>query len=542
VITEETGAQIARRRTFAIISHPDAGKTTLTEKLLLYGGAISIAGQVAARRHARSATSDWMALERERGISITSTVLQFPYREHVINLLDTPGHQDFGEDTYRTLLAADCAVMLIDAAKGVEPQTKKLFAICRARRIPLFTFINKLDRPSRNPIDLLDELERVLGIGVVPMNWPLGNGPSFRGVYDRTTRALHLFERTVHGATQAPEYVTDAKDPRIESLLDEESYRAFCDELDLLDGAGASFDQDSFARGKTTPVFFGSAVTNFGVGLFLDAFIDLAPPPAARTARLADGERRIIAVDEPFSGFIFKIQANMDPRHRDRIAFLRVCSGRFERDMLVRNVRTGKAVRLVRAMKLFANEREVVEEGFAGDIVGLANPGTFTIGDTLVIGEQRAFDPIPTFAPEHFASVRNIDTATYKAFVKGIAQLREEGAIQVFYPMGSTRTEPIFAAVGALQFEVAKYRLASEYNVETRFTSLPYTLARRVVGEAETIARASWPSSAKLVEDFEGVPLVFFESEWSVRLAEEWNPQIRLVDPGEVDLPEGSAL
>jgi peptide chain release factor 3 len=523
---------VGRRRTFAIISHPDAGKTTLTEKLLLYGGAINTAGQVMARRRARQATSDWMELERERGISITSTVLQFPYRGYTLNLLDTPGHQDFGEDTYRTLLAADSAVMLLDAAKGVEPQTKKLFAICRARRIPLFTFINKMDRPSREPLELLDELERVLGIGTCPVNWPIGNGPGFCGVYERESGHVHLFERTEHGAKRAPVRVTDVRDAQLAALTDELTYRTFVDELELLEGAGTSFDREAFAAGAVTPVFFGSAATNFGVELFLDAFVALAPPPTPRLAVRAGSEEAapVPPASEQFSGFIFKIQANMDPRHRDRVAFLRICSGRFERDMTVRNVRTGKDVRVTRAMKLFASDREVVDEAFAGDVVGLANPGSFAIGDTLCDGALPvAYDRIPTFAPEHFALVRNVDTGAYKSFQKGVAQLSEEGAIQVFYAAGQVRNEPIFAAVGELQFEVAKYRLASEYNVETQLTTLPYGIARLVEGETSAIAAATWPSNAKLVEDAAGTPLALFESDWSVRLAEEWNPLLRFV-------------
>jgi peptide chain release factor 3 len=520
--------EVAKRRTFAIISHPDAGKTTLTEKLLLYGGAIQTAGQVSARRAQRAATSDWMELEKQRGISITSTVLQFPYEGYTINLLDTPGHQDFGEDTYRTLLAADSAVMLIDAAKGVEPQTKKLFAICRARRIPLFTFINKMDRPSRDPLELLDELENVLGIGAFPMNWPLGNGPSFKGVYDRKTREVHLFERSAHGAKRAREQVAGLSDPLIHDLLDEHAYREFRDGLELLEGAGAQFDREAMLHGNVTPVFFGSAVTNFGVQLFLDNFVRMAPPPAARAG--VEPQR------EEFSGFVFKIQANMDPRHRDRVAFVRVCSGKFERDMTVRNVRTGKDVRLSRAMRLFASERESLDAAYAGDVVGLANPGVFAIGDSICEGKPVQFEPIPSFAPEHFASVRSVDTGSYKSFGKGIAQLREEGAIQVLYPYGSMRTEPILAAVGALQFEVVKYRLESEYNVKTVFTSLPYSVARRVGGEPELIARAQLPSNAKLVEDWDGRAVTLFESEWSLRLAEEWNPKLRFTETDERDL------
>jgi len=520
---------VEKRRTFAIISHPDAGKTTLTEKLLLYGGAITTAGQVSARRRARQVTSDWMELERERGISITSTVLQFPYRGHTLNLLDTPGHQDFGEDTYRTLLAADSAIMLIDAAKGVEPQTKKLFAICRARRIPLFTFINKMDRPSRDPLELLDELEKVLGIATYPINWPIGSGPTFRGVYDRRSHDVHLFERTEHGSKRAPVRVTGLDDPQFAALTDESTYREFRDGLDLLEGAGAAFDRASLMTGDATPVFFGSAVTNFGVELFLDRFLELAPPPRARLALRAGDvvPEPVPPTSEQFSGFVFKIQANMDPRHRDRIAFLRVCSGKFERDMTVRNVRTGKDVRVTRAMKLFASDREVVEEAYAGDVVGLANPGSFAIGDTLCTGVPFAYDRIPSFAPEHFASVRNVDTGAYKSFQKGIAQLAEEGAIQVFYPAGQTRTEPIFAAVGELQFEVAKYRLGAEYNVKTEFYTLPFSLARRVLGDPAAIASATWPSNAKLVEDIAGTPIALFESEWSMRLAEEWNAALQ---------------
>ncbi len=536
----EVEEQVSKRRTFAIISHPDAGKTTLTEKLLLYGGAIQTAGQVSARRAQRAATSDWMELEKQRGISITSTVLQFPYEGYTVNLLDTPGHQDFGEDTYRTLLAADAAVMLIDAAKGVEPQTKKLFAICRARRIPLFTFINKMDRPSRDPIELLDELENVLGIGAFPMNWPLGNGPSFKGVYDRNTREVHLFERSAHGAKRAQVQVADISDPQIKALLDEQSYREFVDGLELLEGAGEDFELARMLRGEVTPVFFGSAVTNFGVQLFLDNFVKLAPAPAPRRSMNGEGLVVVSPSNHAFTGFVFKIQANMDPRHRDRVAFVRVCSGKFERDMTVRNVRTGKDVRLSRAMRLFASERESLEAAYAGDVVGLANPGVFAIGDTIcetVPGSPLVqFEPVPAFAAEHFSSVRSLDTGSYKSFGKGIAQLREEGAIQVLYPYGSMRTEPILAAVGALQFEVVKYRLESEYGVKTVFTSLPYSVARRVAGEDDLVKRAQLPSNAKLVEDWDGNAVALFESEWSLRLAEEWNPKLRFLEPNETDL------
>ena len=530
-MTSDLKTQIARRRTFAIISHPDAGKTTLTEKLLLYGGAIQTAGQVAARRRARAVTSDWMALERERGISITSTVLQFPYHDYVLNLLDTPGHQDFGEDTYRTLLAADAALMLIDAAKGVEPQTRKLFAICRARGIPLFTFMNKMDRPSRDPLELLDELESILGIGAYAINWPLGNGPTFRGVYDRSSRQVHVFERTEHGAKQAPVQMSGLEDERLRSLVDDATYRQFRDEIDLLEGAGESFDSAATLRGEKTPVFFGSAVTNFGVQLFLDAFIEMAPPPAPREGkRLEDDARmKIEPLAEHFTGFVFKIQANMDPRHRDRVAFVRITSGRFERDMVVKNARSGKDVRLTRAMRLFAADREVVDEAFAGDVVGLANPGTFAIGDTLCEGETIALDPIPSFAPEYFALVRSPDSASYKAFQKGLEQLREEGAVQVFYTTERARAEPILAAVGELQFEVTKYRLEAEYGVRTEWSRLPFTFARKVAGSRDAVAQAQLPSAARLVNDALDAPVLLFENDWSLRLAEEWNPALRFV-------------
>jgi len=522
--------EVARRRTFAIISHPDAGKTTLTEKLLLYGGAIQTAGQVSARRRQRAATSDWMELEKQRGISITSTVLQFPYEGYTVNLLDTPGHQDFGEDTYRTVLAADAAVMLVDAAKGVEPQTKKLFAICRARRIPLFTFMNKMDRPSRDPLELLDELESVLGIHAFPMNWPLGSGDTFKGVYDRAAREMHLFERSAHGAKRAAVAVTSIDDPALREMTDEQTYAQFRDGLELLDGAGAAFDREAMLRGDVTPVFFGSAVTNFGVQLFLDAFVAMSVPPRERGG--------IPPADERFSAFVFKIQANMDPRHRDRVAFARVCSGSFSRDMSVKNARSGATVRLSRAMKLFADDRESLDEAYAGDVVGLANPGVFAIGDAIYQGaEVPQFEPIPTFAPEHFASVRSIDSSGYKSFGKGIAQLREEGAIQVLYPWGSPRTEPILAAVGALQVEVATYRLENEYNVKTSVTELPYELARWVAGPAEAIASAQWPSNARLAEDWDGRPVALFESEWSVGLARDWNPALQFLEFAAVGSP-----
>jgi peptide chain release factor 3 len=375
-----------------------------------------------------------------------------------------------------------------------------------------------MDRPSRDPLELLDELESVLGIGTYPMNWPLGNGATFKGIYDRRTRELQLFERSAHGATKASMQTVDARDPALKELVDDATFEAFVEGLDLLEGAGEAFDREAMLRGEITPVFFGSAVTNFGVQLFLDEFIEMSPAPAGRGI--------IDPSEERFTGFVFKIQANMDPRHRDRIAFIRVCSGKFERDMIVRNERTGKDVRLARAMKLFADERESLDAAYAGDVVGLANPGVFAIGDTLYEGAPVVFPPIPSFAPEHFASVRSIDTSSYKSFGKGVAQLREEGAVQIFYPWGSTRSEPIFGVVGELQFEVAKYRLESEYGVKTHLSTLPLSLALRVGGDPDAASRAQLPSNAKLVEDWEGRPIALFESEWSVRLAQEWNPSL----------------
>ena len=521
---------VASRRTFAIISHPDAGKTTLTEKLLLYGGAIHIAGSVAARKKQRQATSDWMELEKQRGISITSTVLQFPYQGYTINLLDTPGHQDFGEDTYRTLIAADAAVMLIDAGKGVEPQTKKLFAICRERGIPIFTFMNKLDRPSRDPLELLDELESVLGIGAYPVNWPLGNGPSFRGVYDRRERCVHLFERTAHGATIAPVQVADPRDDRVRALLDGDSYEEFLAQLELLDGAGTYFSMDEVLAGKVSPVFFGSAVTNFGVQLFLDRFVAMAPPPGPRRA----GDRFVDPADECFSAFVFKIQANMDPRHHDSVAFVRICSGALDRDLVVRNARTGKTTKLTRAMKLFGNERETLEAAYPGDVVGIANNG-FAIGDTLCdpfgrdAAEALAFDPIPSFQPECFAGLRVTDTAAYKRFQKGIAQLADEGAIQLLFPRGGVRSEPILAAVGRLQFDVVRFRLESEYNTPTILETLPFEEARWIVGLPDDVSGVRLPTGARLVEDRLGRPVALFTATWAIDIARERNPNVRFL-------------
>lgn len=521
-----TLAEALRRRTFAIISHPDAGKTTLTEKLLLYADAIDLAGAVKAKKNQRAATSDWMELERQRGISITSTVLQFPYSAngmaYVVNLLDTPGHQDFSEDTYRTLNAADSAVMLMDAAKGVETQTRKLFSVCRRRAMPIFTFYNKMDRPGREPLELLGEIEDVLGVSGYAVNWPLGMGETFRGVYDRSTRQVHLFEQTQHGRYIAPVQVSGLDDPQLQKLVDARTYAQFRDEIELLDAAGETFDEERFRRGELTPVYFGSARTNFGVQLFFDSFLSEAPAPVSPYR--ATGSTDEV---EKFSGFVFKIQANMDPHHRDCVAFMRVATGHFERDMTVLHVRSGKRVRLSRAMRLFAQERTSVDEAYAGDIVGLSNPGLFSIGDTLTEGQQIEFEEIPRFPPEHFASMRLPDPAKRKSFVKGLEQLMQEGAIQVFYGRNEAR-DPVLAVVGVLQLEVASFRLKTEYNVETIVEKLPYTMARWLEGPPEEVDALLQLSAVRAMEDREGRPVALFEGEWSLRYAREKYPNILL--------------
>ncbi len=489
--------EVAKRRTFAIISHPDAGKTTLTEKLLLYGNAIHLAGSVRARRDQRSATSDWMKMEQERGISITSTVLQFPYNGRVINLLDTPGHQDFSEDTYRTLTAADSAVMVLDAAKGVEAQTLKLFEVCRQRGLPVFTLINKMDRPSQDPIGLLDEVENVLGMQPVPMNWPIGDGESFMGVYDRTTRRVHLYDRTSRNQTISPETITTLDDPRITRRLGDYQLEELHTNIALIDEMGMDFDRDAFLAARQTPVYFGSALTNFGVQLFLDDFVRFAPPP-----RAYESDAGSIPPQEPeFSGFVFKIQANMNPKHRDSVAFVRICSGRFERNMPVNHARSGKNFRLPRPYKFFADDREVVEEAYPGDIIGLPGNREFAIGDTISEGRAFQFAPIPKFPPEHFGRLINEDIAKQKQFLKGISQLETEGAMQVLYEVDAQRRDPILAVVGVLQFEVVQSRLEAEYNVRTRLQPLPYRLARYVSGPEEQIDMLPWRYSMLRARD-----------------------------------------
>jgi peptide chain release factor 3 len=514
--------EIERRRTFAIISHPDAGKTTLTEKLLLYGGAIQTAGAVTAKKNRRQATSDWMEMERQRGISITSTVLQFAYEGHILNLLDTPGHQDFSEDTYRTLVAADAAVMLIDNAKGVEPQTRKLFAVCRQRGIPIFTFINKLDRPGQEPLALLEEIEAVLGIRSVPMVWPIGDGDSFQGVYDRQTRQLHLFDRTEHGQTQAPLQCLDLADPQVEARLGAAATARLREDIELLDIAGEPIDAARIERGELTPVFFGSAVTNFGVELFLQRFIQMAPAPLPRRAQRGD----VLPQEPEFRGFVFKIQANMDPNHRDRIAFLRVVSGKFERDMTALNPRINKTVRLSRPQKLFAAERETVDEAYPGDIIGLTNPGAFQLGDTLCTGRPMRFLGFPRFAPEHFAYLRNQHMDKYKHFQKGVTQLAEEGVVQLFYEINTGRKEPLLGVVGKLQFEVIQYRLLAEYGVETALDRTPFTCARWVIATPAALQETHWIADTRRVVDTQDQLVCLFETEWALDYMREKYPAV----------------
>lgn len=515
--TSPLAQEVAKRRTFAIISHPDAGKTTLTEKLLLYGGAVQLAGSVTARKTQRHAASDWMDIEKERGISITSTVLAFPYGGRQLNLLDTPGHQDFSEDTYRTLTAVDSAVMVLDGARGIEPQTLKLFEVCRRRHTPIFTFINKIDRPAKEPLDLMDEIEQTLGLQTYPMNWPIGDGQDFKGVYDRMTNTVQLYERTEHGSRRVPVQVSDLSDPLLAEKIGEQQAEKLREEIELLELAGTPFDINEVLAGRLTPVSFGSALTNFGVQLFLETFIQYAPEPAPQPT----DKERMEPEDDRFSGFVFKIQANMDPRHRDRVAYFRVVSGKFERDMDAWHPRLKRKVRLARPMRLFGQDREVVDEAYAGDVVGLINPGTFTIGDTISSEDVGQFTALPRFQPEHFAMLRHARADKYKQFLKGLTQIEEEGGIQLFYPVSSGSREPIMGAVGALQFDVVRYRLEAEYNVETVMEPLTYSAARWVTGEDAEITTIGNGRGRMRAEDREGRPVILFTTEWDLRYAEE---------------------
>jgi len=518
-------SEISRRRTFAIISHPDAGKTTLTEKFLLYGGAVQLAGSVTARKTQRATTSDWMELERQRGISVSSTVLQFEYEGYCVNLLDTPGHKDFSEDTYRVLTAVDAAVMVIDAGKGIETQTRKLFEVCRQRRIPIFTFMNKLDRPARDPLALLDELERVLGIAAYAVNWPLGDGAEFRGVFARQQNLVHFFERVPGGEYRAPVSVHGLSDAVVREHMTPPAYARTVEELAMLDGAGAGFDHAAVLAGELTPVFFGSAVNNFGVQLLLDTFLELAPSPRPRSAE----ERMVEPEDAGFSGFIFKIQANMDPKHRDRLAFVRVCSGKFERDMTVSHTRTGRKIRLSSSHKLFGRERETVDEAYPGDVVGLVGHADFRIGDTLAEDPSLVYHQIPRFTPECFAWLQSPSTAQFKRFREGLEQLLQEGVAQCFLLKDGSRRGALLGAVGPLQFEVVQYRLQSEYGAESRLEPAPWKILRWVATEnAESLDESALPTGARMALDAAGKPVCLFLDEWGCNFFAQRNPRIQL--------------
>ena len=522
--------EVGRRRTFAIISHPDAGKTTLTEKLLLYGGAIHLAGAVRAKANQRHTTSDWMEIEKQRGISVSSSVLQFEYQGIQINLLDTPGHKDFSEDTYRTLIAADAAVMLIDAAKGVEAQTRKLFEVCRMRQIPIFTFMNKLDRPSREPLELIDELEKVLGIRSCPMSWPMGLGDRFRGIYDRQANEVLFFqtegEANVKGRL-VPKKVAGIDDPQFIEWMggprkDLEEGKILHDqlkaELELLEYAGDPFDLKKVLAGELTPIFFGSAMNNFGVQRFLEKFIEIAPPPLARTAE----DLSIEPTSERFSGFIFKIQANMDPAHRDRVAFMRICSGKFTRNMTVKHARLNKDVKLSKPLHFFAQERVIIDEAWPGDIVGLLDTsGELRIGDTLCEGKRFEYTGVPRFSPEYFSSIMILDPMKRKQLKKGLDQLAEEGVVQVYKQRGFGDKDPILGAVGALQFEVLEHRLKAEYNVEVKMERLPYVHARWVQGTGLDADYFERREDSRCLEDRDGQPVILFKSDWGLRWAED---------------------
>ncbi len=529
---ETLGAEVGRRRTFAIISHPDAGKTTMTEKLLLYGGAIHMAGTVKARKASRHATSDWMEIEKQRGISVTSSVMQFEYNGFCINILDTPGHQDFSEDTYRTLCAADAAVMLIDGAKGVETQTIKLFSVCRQRGIPIFTFINKMDRAAKNPFDLMDELEKVLGIFSVPVNWPIGTDGDFKGVYNRKFNRVELFDGSKgdHGASMVKVSVTSLDDEHLGEVIGSDYQAHLMSDIELLDIAGDTLDLDRVLAGELTPVFFGSAISNFGVEPFLNEFLAMAPAPTAR--KISEGQ--LDPSQDFFSGFVFKIQANMNPDHRDRMAFIRICTGQFSKGLEVRHVRAGRQIRLAQPQQFMAQERNIIDEAFAGDIIGVFDPGIFRIGDTLVEGNRNfQFEDIPVFPPEHFSRVAPADSMKRKQFLKGLDQLAEEGAIQVYKQPDIGTETYIVGVVGVLQLEVLEYRLKAEYGVNIRTSGLNYRHARWIQpgpdGQMPDVKKLSITSTTLLVYDKDTNPVLLFESDWAIDWALDRNKDLKLV-------------
>ncbi len=520
--------EIKRRRTFAIISHPDAGKTTLTEKFLLYGGQINLAGSVKGKATARHAVSDWMEIEKERGISVTSSVLQFEYEGYCINILDTPGHQDFSEDTYRTLMAADSAVMVIDASKGVEAQTRKLFKVCVMRHIPIFTFINKMDRDANDTFELLDDIENELGIATVPVNWPIGSGKGFKGVYDRNTRCVRLFADTQKGTKQGEEKILSIDDPAIIDEIGQDKYDQLMEELELLDGAGAEFDQELVTAGELSPVFFGSALTNFGVETFLEHFLKMTYSPLPRKSDVGE----ISPFSEDFSAFVFKIQANMNKAHRDRVAFLRICSGKFDATKEYLHVQGKKKAKLSAPQQMMADDRKIVDTAYAGDIIGVFDPGLYSIGDTFTSAKRPfCFEGIPTFAPEHFARVRQIDTMKRKQFMKGITQIAQEGAIQIFQEYNTGMEEIIVGVVGVLQFDVLKYRLNNEYNVEIGLENLPYEHIRWIEGDYD-INKISGTSDMKKIKDLRDRPLLLFVNSWSVGMVLDRNEGLVLSEFG----------
>lgn len=521
--------EIKKRRTFAIISHPDAGKTTLTEKLLLYGGAIRLAGSVKARKASKHAVSDWMEIEKQRGISVTSSVMQFNYDGYCINILDTPGHQDFSEDTYRTLMAADSAVMVIDGAKGVEEQTKKLFHVCSLKGIPIFTFINKMDREAKDPFELIEDIESVLGIKSYPINWPIGSGADFRGVYDRSQKLVELFGGGNHGQTEVESTEGNIDDEIFNNLLGDVLHKKLKDDIELLDVAGDEFDLDKVRTGSLTPVFFGSALTNFGVEPFLKEFLNLTTAPLPRESD--QGEVDVFSDD--FSAFIFKIQANMNPAHRDRIAFMRICSGKFKKGMEVFHIQGENKIKLAQPQQFLAQDREIIEEAYAGDIIGVFDPGIFNIGDTLCSNANRfKFEGIPIFAPEHFARVKTMDTMKRKQFIKGITQISQEGAIQVFKQLNIGIEEIIVGVVGILQFEVLEYRLKNEYNVDIKIDRLAYRYIRWIENSDIDVNKLTLTSDTRLVKDLKERDILIFQSEWSISWALEHNKGLILSDIG----------
>ena len=522
---EDIKNEITKRRTFAIISHPDAGKTTLTEKLLLYGGAINLAGSVKAKKTSRHAVSDWMEIEKERGISVTSSVMQFEYDGYCINILDTPGHQDFSEDTYRTLMAADSAVMVIDGSKGVEAQTIKLFKVCVMRHIPIFTFINKMDREARDTYELLDEIETVLGIHTCPMDWPIGSGKGFQGVYDRRTRKISRYFAANNGMKEVESVEAVIGDPSLDDLIGKTAHEKLKEEIELIEGATDEYDLGRVQAGELTPVFFGSALNNFGVENFLKYFLNMTPPPLARKASGSE----IDPMSDSFSAFVFKIQANMNKAHRDRIAFMRICSGRFDADKEVFHVQGGKKLRLSQPQQMMAEERKGISEAYAGDIIGVFDPGIFSIGDTVCSPDMKVcYEGIPTFAPEHFAKIRQADTMKRKQFIKGVMQIAQEGAIQIFQEFNSGMEEIIVGVVGILQFDVLKFRLESEYGVEIRMETLPYEYVRWVVETPKKLEDLNVTSDTKRVKDLKDNPLLLFAHEWSIRTVVERNPGLVL--------------